>query len=187
MIGKISGPRGERVEPLIRYLYGPGRHEEHTDRTSSRMAAPTELEPPLAGGRQPGLPAADRPAAQPHEAMGNFGLARPVWHCAVRAAARGQDLSDDELGQIARDVMHRTGLAPTARTTDAVRWIAVRTAMTTSTSWPSLARQDGRRPSHQQRPVPGPGSVPGCRATVRAALHRPSRPHRGPPSIASRE
>ena len=26
MIGKISVPRGKRVEPLIWYLYGPGRH-----------------------------------------------------------------------------------------------------------------------------------------------------------------
>ena len=31
MIGKITAPRGERVEPLIYYLYGPGRREEHTD------------------------------------------------------------------------------------------------------------------------------------------------------------
>jgi hypothetical protein len=30
-IGKISAPRGTRAEPLIWYLYGPGRHEEHTD------------------------------------------------------------------------------------------------------------------------------------------------------------
>jgi len=31
MIGKITTPRGVRVEPLIYYLYGPGRHQEHTD------------------------------------------------------------------------------------------------------------------------------------------------------------
>ena len=31
MIGKITAPRGERVEPLIWYLYGPGRANEHTD------------------------------------------------------------------------------------------------------------------------------------------------------------
>jgi hypothetical protein len=27
MIGKITAPRGERVQPLIYYLYGPGRRE----------------------------------------------------------------------------------------------------------------------------------------------------------------
>jgi hypothetical protein len=26
MIGKITAPRGERAEPLVYYLYGPGRH-----------------------------------------------------------------------------------------------------------------------------------------------------------------
>ncbi len=31
MIGKITAPRGERVEPLVYYLYGPGRHQEPTD------------------------------------------------------------------------------------------------------------------------------------------------------------
>jgi hypothetical protein len=32
MIGKVC-PRGSRIAGLIYYLYGPGRHEEHTDRT----------------------------------------------------------------------------------------------------------------------------------------------------------
>jgi len=27
VIGKISTPRGEHVEPLLYYLFGPGRHE----------------------------------------------------------------------------------------------------------------------------------------------------------------
>ena len=30
MIGKVC-PRGQDVAGLIRYLYGPGRREEHTD------------------------------------------------------------------------------------------------------------------------------------------------------------
>src|SRR5260370_18108105 len=54
MIGKISAPRGTRVEPLIWYLYGPGRHEEHTDpHIVAGWRHPAELEPPLrpAGGR----------------------------------------------------------------------------------------------------------------------------------------
>jgi hypothetical protein len=48
VIGKISAPRGERVEPLIYYLYGPGRHEEHTDpHIVAGWWHPAELEPPL--------------------------------------------------------------------------------------------------------------------------------------------
>jgi hypothetical protein len=31
VIGKITTPRGERAEPLIWYLYGPGRHEVLSD------------------------------------------------------------------------------------------------------------------------------------------------------------
>jgi hypothetical protein len=27
VIGKISTPRGEHVQPLLYYLFGPGRHE----------------------------------------------------------------------------------------------------------------------------------------------------------------
>jgi hypothetical protein len=35
-------------------------------------------------------------------------------------------LSDDEWGQLARDIMHRTGLAPHGQDDEAVRWVAVR-------------------------------------------------------------
>ena len=48
MIGKITAPRGERVEPLIYYLFGPGRREEHTDpHIVAGWRHPAELEPPL--------------------------------------------------------------------------------------------------------------------------------------------
>jgi hypothetical protein len=127
VIGKISAPRGERVEPLVYYLYGPGRREEHTDpHIVAGWWHPAELEPPLrADGRRDfrrllGL------LNQPHAAMGTRAMARPAWHCAVRAAPQDRMLSDDEWAQIACDVMHRTGLAPLGQEDDAVRWIAVR-------------------------------------------------------------
>jgi hypothetical protein len=48
VIGKITTPRGERAEGLIYYLYGPGRHEEHTDpHIVAGWRHPAELEPPL--------------------------------------------------------------------------------------------------------------------------------------------
>ncbi len=48
MIGKISVPRGEHVEPLLYYLFGPGRHEEHTDpHVIAGWRHPAALEPPL--------------------------------------------------------------------------------------------------------------------------------------------
>jgi hypothetical protein len=46
VIGKIGTPRGEHVEPLLYYLFGPGRHEEHTDaHIVAGWRHPASLEP----------------------------------------------------------------------------------------------------------------------------------------------
>lgn len=147
MIGKITTPRGERVEGLIYYLYGPGRHEEHTDpHIVAGWRHPAELEPTLRpdGGRDfrrlLGL------LNQPHAAMGAWALTRPVWHCSMRADPQDKTLSDDEWAQIAHDVMHRTGVAPWGQEDDAVRWVAIRHGDDHIHLVAMLARQDGRRP-----------------------------------------
>jgi hypothetical protein len=147
VIGKITAPRGERVEGLIYYLFGPGRREEHTDpHVVAGWRHPAELEPPLRpdGGRDfrrlLGL------LNQPQVAMGTWGLARPVWHCSMRAAPGDKMLSDDEWAQIAFDVMHRTGLSPSGQDDDAVRWVAIRHGDDHIHLVAMLARQDGRRP-----------------------------------------
>ena len=147
VIGKITAPRGERVEGLIYYLFGPGRREEHTDpHIVAGWRHPAELEPPLrTDGRRDfrrllGL------LNQPHAAMGSWGLARPVWHCSMRADPNDKMLSDDEWAQIAGDVMQRTGLAPSGQEDDAVRWVAVRHGDDHIHIVAMLARQDGRRP-----------------------------------------
>jgi len=134
------------VEGLICYLFGPGRREEHTDPHIAGWRHPAELEPPQRGDgrrdfrRLPGL------LNQPHAAMGTWGLARPVWHCSMRAAPGDTMLSDDERAQIACDVMHRTGLSPFGQEDDAVRWVAIRHGDDHVHLVAMLARQDGRRP-----------------------------------------
>ena len=75
-----------------------------------------------------------------------WGLARPVWHCSMRAAPGDKMLSDDEWAQIACDVMNRTGLSPFGQEDDAVRWVAVRHGDDHIHIVAMLARQDGRRP-----------------------------------------
>src|SRR5216684_2863431 len=129
VIGKITEPRGERVERLIYYLYGPGRHEEHTDpHIVAGWRHPAELEPPL---REDGTRDFRRLLGllnQPHAVMGKWGFRRPVWHCSMRAAPGDRMLSDDECAQIACDVMDRTGLSRYGEEDDAVRWVAVRHA-----------------------------------------------------------
>jgi hypothetical protein len=153
VIGKISAPRGERVEPLIYYLYGPGRRQEHTDpHIVAGWRHPAELEPSLRpdGGRDfrklLGL------LSQPHAALGRQGYARPVWHCSVRAAPGDRMLSDEEWAQIAADVMHRTGLSRHGEEDDGVRWVAVRHADDHVHIVAMLARQDRARPGvHNDR------------------------------------
>ena len=63
----------------------------------------------------------------------------------MRAAPADKTLSDAEWAQIARDVMHRTGLSPEGEEDDAVRWIAARHGPEHIHIVAMLARQDGRR------------------------------------------
>ncbi len=146
MIGKV-GPRGSRVSGLIYYLFGLGRNEEHTDpHLVAGWRHPAELEPPLRDDGHRDFRHLTGLLQQPQEALGDRGLAKPVWHCSVRAAPGDRTLSDDEWAQVACDIMHRTGLAPYGQDDDAVRWIAVRHAADHIHLVAMLARQDGTRP-----------------------------------------
>jgi hypothetical protein len=148
VIGKISAPRGKRVEPLVRYLFGPGRREEHTDpHIVAGFRHPAALEPPLRPDGTRDFSKLNGLLNQPNDALGSFAMERPVWHCALRAAPEDKILSDDEWAQIAHDVMNRTGLARHGKEDGAVRWIAVRHAQDHIHLVVMLARQDGRRSS----------------------------------------
>src|SRR3954451_13032712 len=120
--------RGRKVGGLLRYLYGPGRANEHTDPhlVASWDDAPMALEPGLTPrGRHDIRPLA-RLLEQPL-ATSSRTPDRPVWHCSVRAAPGDRRLTDAEWREVARDVVHATGLAP--RGDDApCRWVAVRHA-----------------------------------------------------------
>jgi hypothetical protein len=153
MIGKITAPRGVRVEPLIWYLYGPGRRNEHTDpHIVAGWRHPAELEPPLRPDGRRDFRNLNGLLNQPHTALGRRGYARPVWHCSMRTAPGDKTLSDDEWVQIAHDVMHRTGLCRYGEDDDGVRWIAVRHGQDHIHIVAMLARQDRTRPSvHNDR------------------------------------
>ena len=145
MIGKVL--RGQRPAGLIRYLYGPGRREEHRDpHLIAGWRDPAELEPALRPGGRRDFRRLAGLLTQPHAALGPRGLDRPVWHCVIRAAPGDRLLSDAEWGHLARDIMHRTGLAPDGQDDEAVRWIAVRHAPDHIHIVGTLARQDGARP-----------------------------------------
>jgi hypothetical protein len=148
VIGKISTPRGEHVGPLLYYLFGPGRHEEHTDpHIVAGWRHPADLEPPLRPDGKRDFTKLVGLLLQPQAALGKRAYARPVWHCAMRAAPEDRILSDDEWAQMACEVMHRTGLSPYGREDEAVRWVAVRHGDDHIHIVAMLAGQDGGKPS----------------------------------------
>ncbi len=144
MIGKVL--RGERVHGLIRYLFGPGGRGEHHDPhvvAGFRSVGYLEL-PRMADGRLDfrGL---DELMTQPLALLGERGLNKPVWHYPIRAHPDDPILSDERWAQIAREVMHATGLARKGDV-GGCRWFAVRHADDHIHLVATLARQDGRRP-----------------------------------------
>ena len=166
MIGKISTPRGEHVQPLLYYLFGPGRREEHTDpHIVAGWRHPADLEPPLRADGTRDFTKLAGLLLQPQAALGKRAYPRPVWHCAMRAAPEDRMLSDDEWAAIAHDVLDRTGLSPYGQEDEAVRWVAVRHGEDHIHIVAMLARQDGGKPSLSWERVK-------VRAACLAAEHR---------------
>jgi len=150
-VGRVIGRvyRGRKVGGLVRYLYGPGRHNEHENPhlvASWSGCAPQELavvEPEWTGmGERDyrGLVAELEAPARYAER----GERNPVWHCPLRTAPADRVLTDGEWAEVATDLMHRTGIAP--RGDDGgCRWVAVRHDEVSIHVVAVLARQDGAR------------------------------------------
>ncbi|MGI5157284.1 relaxase/mobilization nuclease domain-containing protein [Microbispora sp. CA-102843] len=139
MIGKVR--RGGRVAGLLRYLYGPGKANEHVNpHLVAGWRDPDELEPPLRADGKRDFTRLTTLLRQPCAAIGE---AERVWHCIVRAAPQDRDLTDAEWAHLAREVMHRTGLAPYGQEAQAVRWVAVHHGDNHIHIVATLARQDG--------------------------------------------
>ena len=171
VIGRVY--RGVKVGGLVRYLYGPGRHNEHVDQrlvtcwSGSEAQVLAAVEPEWTGG-QAGVGERDyRGLIAELEAPAAYAGGmdpNPVWHCPLRTAPGDRVLSDVEWAQVAVDLMHRTGIAP--RGDDGgCRWIAVRHDEHSIHVVAVLARQDGAR-AHVFR------DYPQVRATCLAAEAR---------------
>ena len=142
MIGKVS--RGGKVGGLLRYLFGPGRANEHTDpRLVAGWDNPSGLEPSatetgavdlrrLTSLLEQPITAAPRPPS------------KPVWHCSLRTAPTDRRLTDAEWADVAGEVVARAGYAP-KDDDGGCRWVAVRHADDHIHLVVTLARQDGRR------------------------------------------
>jgi len=132
VIGRVY--RGGRVTGLVRYLYGPGRHNEHLDPhlvacwRGSQPSVLAETEPALSavdGDRAEGGGGARRDFAalvaeleaplRLREALtGTPAGRRVVWHCPLRVADGDPELSDAQWAEVAEDLLRRTGLDPGA-------------------------------------------------------------------------
>ena len=144
MIGKVL--RGTNAGRLLYYLYGPGKANEHTDpHLVAGFCDPQDLEPERRPDGSRDLRRLSGLLAQPLAALRGPGYAKPVWHCALRAAPGDRMLSDAEWAEAAATVMDRTGLAP-ADDDLGVRWVAVRHAPDHVHIVATLARQDAARP-----------------------------------------
>ncbi|MFD5084245.1 relaxase/mobilization nuclease domain-containing protein [Kitasatospora sp. NPDC058406] len=145
---------GSRTRGLLSYLFGPGRRDEHTDPHI------------VAAFAMPGLPDPGRaPLDQHHQLLDELAdyLDQPVraretrtgksvpqhvWHCPVRTAPGDRYLTDAEWAEVARRIVHATGIAPDGDD-NGCRWIAVRHADDHIHIMATSVREDGRRPRNK--------------------------------------
>ncbi|WP_198357247.1 relaxase/mobilization nuclease domain-containing protein [Streptomyces fildesensis] len=136
---------------LLNYLYGPGRRDEHTDAHIVGAWAMTGIPDP-GRDREATLPELAAYLDQPVKLRAReIGRTPPkhVWHCPVRTAPGDRYLTDAEWGEVARRIVHATGIAPDGDD-HACRWIAVRHAEDHIHIVATTVREDGRRPRNNQ-------------------------------------
>ncbi|MGW3493116.1 relaxase/mobilization nuclease domain-containing protein [Streptomyces sp. NPDC001020] len=147
MVPDIS--TGSRTYGLLAYLYGPGRRDEHTDPHLVTAWTP-ELAPDP--GRDPTATLkqlADRLDLPVLALPKDRRPAQHVWHCPVRTAPGDRHLTDAEWAEVARRIVHATGIAEEGDD-KACRWIAVRHADDHIHIVATLKREDGRSPRRHQ-------------------------------------
>ncbi|MFE1229848.1 mobilization protein [Streptomyces sp. NPDC058745] len=143
MIPRIH-KRGSETIGLVRYLYGPGSHEEHTD--PHLVAAFDPLTPDPGRDPQATYGQLQRLLDQPVNALpADRRPKKHVWHLSVRTSPEDPILSDDNWAAIARRMVAATGIAPDGDDA-ACRWAAVRHADDHIHIIATLVRDDGRRP-----------------------------------------
>ncbi|MCZ7424285.1 relaxase [Micromonospora sp. WMMA1949] len=140
--------RGSRVGGLLRYLWGPGKAEEHINPhlvAAWDGAGPlTELEPNVtAAGRRDfrTLTALlEQPVRAGYRPPNKF-----VWHTSMRLAPedRHRTISDSTWAGMAVQMLTEVGIATTA-TDPGLRWIAMRHADDHVHIVATLVREDGR-------------------------------------------
>ncbi|MEV5522323.1 mobilization protein [Streptomyces pseudogriseolus] len=139
---------GSDTRGLIAYLFGPGRRDEHTD---SHIVAAWDMAGAPDPGRDPAATYTQLAKRLDHHVglrtreLGGKKPPQHVWHCPVRTAPGDRYLTDTEWAEVARRIVHATGIAPEGDE-KACRWIAVRHADDHIHIMATTVRADGRRP-----------------------------------------
>ncbi|MEU5833061.1 relaxase/mobilization nuclease domain-containing protein [Streptomyces diacarni] len=143
MIPSVNDP-GSRTIGLLAYLYGPGKHEEHTD--PHLIASFDGLSPDPGRHRHATLKDLQQLLDQPVQALPQHARpAKHVWHTSVRATADDRILTDEEWAGIARRIVTATGIDP-GTDRPGCRWAAVRHAEDHIHIVATLVCEDGSRP-----------------------------------------
>ncbi|MEE1812986.1 relaxase/mobilization nuclease domain-containing protein [Streptomyces sp. BE133] len=139
---------GSDTRGLIVYLFGPGRRDEHTD---PHIVAAWDMAGAPDPGRDPAATYSQLAKRLDHHVdlrtreLGGKKPPQHVWHCPVRTAPGDRYLTDAEWAEVARRIVHATGIAPEGDD-KACRWIAVRHADDHIHIMATTVRADGRRP-----------------------------------------
>lgn len=115
MISK--GLRGARLGGLVRYLFGPGRHEEHVNQRVVACSDPTWV-----GTQQPGPGELAQLIAELDDPMVRFGDRTKdgyVYHVVVSIPAEDGGLDDEQWRACAQEFAERLGMG------EGVQWVAV--------------------------------------------------------------
>lgn len=143
---------GSDSRGLIAYLFGPGRRDEHTN---PHIVAAWDMNGAPDPGRDPAATYTQLAKRLDHHVdlrtreLGDKKPPQHVWHCPVRTAPGDRYLTDAEWAEVARRVVHATGIAPDGDER-ACRWIAVRHADDHIHIMATTVRADGRRPRTHQ-------------------------------------
>ncbi|MFG3405866.1 relaxase/mobilization nuclease domain-containing protein [Streptomyces sp. NPDC048142] len=143
---------GSDSRGLIAYLFGPGRRDEHTN---PHIVAAWDMTGAPDPGRDPAVTYSQLARRLDHHVdlrtreLGGKKPPQHVWHCPVRTAPGDRYLTDTEWAEVARRVVHATGIAPDGDE-KACRWIAVRHADDHIHIMATTVRADGRRPRTHQ-------------------------------------
>ncbi|MFE1197235.1 relaxase/mobilization nuclease domain-containing protein [Streptomyces olivaceoviridis] len=135
---------GSRTIGLLAYLYGPGKHEEHTD--PHLVASFDGMSPDPGRDTNATLKDLQQLLDQPVMALAEHARpAKHVWHTSVRADPGDRILSDEEWADIARRIVAATGIDP-GDGQPGCRWAAVRHADDHIHIVATLVTEDGHRP-----------------------------------------